>query len=738
VNGRYPTGPAEIALTNGAAIALNKRLGDALTAGGRTRRVVGIVENPLDLADDFALVVPGQAKPPTQISLLLNGSDQRLNAFRPHDGLGIEHRSSAETAAEVVVLVLETVSLLFVGLLAAAGFAVMAQRRLRALGMLGALGATDRDVRFAMIANGAAVGVVAALAGAALGLAGWIAIAPSFVKIAGHRVDRFNLPWWAIAAAIALAIVAAVAAAWWPARAGARASIVAALSGRPSPPKPAHRFATLGLAVLAGGVVSLTFANRLTTQAQDGRRLPNTPLIIFGTIATTIGMLALGPLLIRFLASVGRRATISLRLALRDLARYQARSAAALAAISLALAIAATIAISAAAAISPATGGNLPANELFVHLTPTNGNIDVNGQPALAQWNATQLATIDQLTHTLAGTLHARAVIPLTQAFDPQSGTNWGPPPDAPGPAGQNSTATPSALGTPSAYVIPVSLGAVSIDTNRNRSGYNVANSSPLYVATPELLQHYGIDRRVLDTSADIITSRNELAGLTITSPSGERGSQRANTPTGPRTPTQRRPTIQHVNLPTYTSGPNTLLTPHAIASFGLQSSPAGWLVATRHALTHAQIAAAQHAAAGTGVAVETRPTQATLKRLRDDATAIGILVALGVLAMTVGLIRSETANELRTLTAAGASNTTRRNITAATAGALAILGALLGIAVAYLASIAWHSKDLHPLTRVPTLDLAVVLVGLPVLAFGGGWLLAGREPTSIAHQPLE
>jgi hypothetical protein len=33
---------------------------------------------------------------------------------------------------------------------------------------------------------------------------------------------------------------------------------------------------------------------------------------------------------------------------------------------------------------------------------------------------------------------------------------------------------------------------------------------------------------------------------------------------------------------------------------------------------------------------------------------------------------------------------------------------------------------------------LVAVLVGLPVAAAVGGWLLAGREPDAIAHQALE
>jgi putative ABC transport system permease protein len=115
------------------------------------------------------------------------------------------------------------------------------------------------------------------------------------------------------------------------------------------------------------------------------------------------------------------------------------------------------------------------------------------------------------------------------------------------------------------------------------------------------------------------------------------------------------------------------------------------------------------------------------------------MLIALGVLAMTTGLIRSESAGDLRTLTATGASSTTRRALTGATAGALGLLGALLGTAVAYLAAIAWYRSSLGTTVRhVPVEDLIVIVVGLPLLATIGGWLLAGRQPPTIARRPLE
>ena len=71
---------------------------------------------------------------------------------------------------------------------------------------------------------------------------------------------------------------------------------------------------------------------------------------------------------------------------------------------------------------------------------------------------------------------------------------------------------------------------------------------------------------------------------------------------------------------------------------------------------------------------------------------------------MTVGLIRSESAGDLRTLTATGATGRIRRTLTASTAGALALLGALLGVAGAYLALAAMYHDDLGYLGRSPFL----------------------------------
>jgi putative ABC transport system permease protein len=64
------------------------------------------------------------------------------------------------------------------------------------------------------------------------------------------------------------------------------------------------------------------------------------------------------------------------------------------------------------------------------------------------------------------------------------------------------------------------------------------------------------------------------------------------------------------------------------------------------------------------------------------------------------------------------------------------VLGAILGVAVAYLAAAAILDEDIGLLKRVPVIELAVILVGVPLVAAAAGWLLSGREPRSLTREP--
>ena len=168
-----------------------------------------------------------------------------------------------------------------------------------------------------------------------------------------------------------------------------------------------------------------------------------------------------------------------------------------------------------------------------------------------------------------------------------------------------------------------------------------------------------------------------------------------------------------------------------------------GWSVDSSRPLTVTDIRNAQAVAATAGLSIETKNDEPTSSTVVNWATFAGIAIALCILAMSVGLIRSETANDLRTLAATGASSYTRRALTAATAGALGLLGAVFGTFAGYIGVIGWLRGNslnggLSALGNVPVANLLVILVGLPLLAVAAGWLLAGRQPSAIARQPIE
>jgi putative ABC transport system permease protein len=385
---------------------------------------------------------------------------------------------------------------------------------------------------------------------------------------------------------------------------------------------------------------------------------------------------------------------VAARLALRDLARYQGRSAAALGAIVLAVGIASTIAVSAAYQVGVAseTAGNLADDQLVVHLAPHAG------EGPIPHLDPAELAAAREHVHAMADALDTQNVVELDRAVNPNA---------------------PEAAGFGPGLTEPATL----VEEVSDGSGVRITPVAVVYVATPELLAHLGITAADFDPTADLVSSRADLGGLKLLFGARQ----------------ELDPEIQRVAaLPAYTSGPSTLLTPQAVQRLGLDVVPAGWLLQSAHALTPAQVARARGAAAAGGFEIETRSSDDSLVRLGNQMTAAGVVLALGVLAMTVGLIRSESANDLRTLAASGAGPRTRRALTAVTAGGLALLGGILGTAGAYVGLAAWHRNHLHPLAHDPVADLAVLVVGLPLLAFVGGWVVAGREPRGLSRRPLD
>ncbi|HEY1820680.1 MAG TPA: FtsX-like permease family protein [Trebonia sp.] len=717
-SGRYPSGPGQVAVTSGLAQLYSLKTGSTwhVPAGtgaeaGRAFTVTGIVEDPSNLLDEFALVAPGQLAGPGQLTssgqvrVFLGESLDSAAAAAAGDVIPANASVTAPAPDDsilspaTIVLIVSVLGLVFIGLVATAAFTVMAQRRQRALGMLASLGATEADVRFVLIADGLFAGVVGAALGGAVALGGWLWYYPHLETATAHRTDPFNLPWAAVVIGLLLAVATSVVAAVWPGRSVSRVPVVAALSGRVDPPQLVSRSLRPGLIFLAAGLFVLFFSG-----AETGGQGASF-LVIAGLLSCEIATALLAPFVVDKLARLAWRAPLASRLALRDLARYRSRSGAALAAVSFAVFIATVTIVIASVRYDDALdyiAPNMAANQLILY---NPGNDPSQYQPG--QFTpAAKLAATRQQADALAAQLHAPAPLELDLAVSVNVAVQGQPK--------ENQNGAVIGLHGRGAGVLP-------------------------FVATPALLKAFGISQSEINPAADVLTARAGLpstGGLALVS-----GSYLGQSPPGcPAGLCILNPVIQDMSkLPAGSAMPNTVLTEQAVKALHETAVPIGWLVQAPSALTPVQVNAARQAALALGTTVETKSGQLSLGEINNGATVGGLLLALGVLAMTVGLIRSETVRDLRTLTAAGAGARTRRALTGVTVGVIGFLGAALGTIAGFLAVLAWaHSSVIATFGNIPWSDVGLLVIGMPLVGAVAGWLLGGRQPSAVSRQPLE
>jgi putative ABC transport system permease protein len=712
-SGHYPSGPGQVAVTSGLAQLYRLHVGSTwhVPAGsgaeaGRAFTVTGIVEDPSNLLDEFALVAPGQLASPNQVRIFLGESLDSAAASAAGDVIPKSAAVSTPTPDDsilspaTIVLIISVLGLVFIGLVATAAFTVMAQRRQRALGMLSSLGATEADVRFVLIADGLIGGVAGAFIGAAVALGGWLWYYPHLETATAHRTDPLNLPWAAVIIGLLLAVATSVIAAVWPGRAVSKVPVVAALSGRIDPPQLVNRSLRPGLIFLVAGLFVLFFSGGQRGGQGGGY------LVIAGMLCCEIACALLAPFIVDKLSRLAWRAPLASRLALRDLARYRSRSGAALAAVSFAVFIATVAIVIASIRYDDALdyiGPNMAANQLILY---NPGNDPTQYQPG--QFTpAAKLAATRQQANATAAELHAPAPLELDLAVSVNR-----PQPGQP---------TQNVFGT------IVSL-------------HGQGSGGLPYVATPALLKAFGVSRSEVNPAADVLTVRTLLPSTgDLALVSGSYLAQSPNTPC-PAGMCIQNPVIQEMSkLPAGTAVPNTVITEGAVRALHETIVPVGWLIQAPSALTPAQVNAARQAAVGLGTTIETKSGQLSLGEISNGATIGGLLLALGVLAMTVGLIRSETVGDLRTLTAAGAGGRTRRALTGVTAGVIAFLGAALGAVGGCLAVFVWAHADLRTtFGNMPWSGIGLLVIGMPLTGAAAGWLLGGRAPAAVARQPLE
>jgi putative ABC transport system permease protein len=708
--GRYPATAGEVAVTHGVATAFHLRIGSTWQVGGRQRRVVGFVENPQSLLDEFALVLPGQVRSPNDVTALFDARGSSLGSLGAKVQTPASVTQSNPINPETVSLAALILGMLLIALVSVGGFTVLAQRRLKAIGMLESIGATDRHVRMVVRANGAVVGVAGALFGFALGLVIWLGYRPSLEQSAHHLIGVLALPWTVVIAAMVLAVLATYFAAARPARAVTKVPIVTALSGRPAPPREIHRSALPGIICLLVAFILLGYAGGTGNGTGNG----GTPELALGILLLIPGLILLAPFFLSLAARLAKPAPAAVRLALRDLARYRARSGSALAAISVGILVAVIVMLVAAARygnVLDYAGPNLTASQLVVSgAGPPPGSV-------LVRRNA------------------KGKLVKIGRAPS-------GPPP---------TTAELDAGATKIARDLGAELIALeSPDASINATEGGRSWSGAFYVATPQLLRDFGIKQSEINPNAIILSSRPGLSGVSAMQleygSSGDSGgsSSGGTSHCSAATHCLAHPLVQYLGaLPSGTSAPNTVITEHAMRELHLTATTSTWLVQAHHPFTATQISGAKLTASTAQLSVESKNDQPTSYAVIGWTTIFGMLIALSVLGMSVGLVRSETANDLRTLAATGASSFTRRTITAVTAGALGFLGAVLGVLGGYIGVMGWLSGNslnggISALGHVPLGNLLLILLGMPVFAALIGWLLAGREPPAMAHQAIE
>ena len=700
-SGQFPTTASEVAVTSGVASDFNLKVGSDWAVMGVTRKVVGIVENPKNFLDVFALVIPGQVATPTEVTVLFDARNVGKSSLGSNVITPASVAQGNALNPETISIALVTMAMLLIALVAIAGFTVLAQRRLRSIGMLGALGATDEHIKLVVRANGVFVGLVGAVVGFVVGFAAWLAYRPILETSAHHVVGVFQLPWIVIVVAVVLAVAAAFFASTKPARAMTRISTVSALAGRPAPPRQLRRSAVPGIVLV---VVAFFLLGAAGASGGNGAGMLELAL---GFVTLTVSVVLLSPFLLTVLDRLSRRAPLAIRMAMRDLARYRARSGSALGAISVGVLIAMVVIIATAARFGNAldyAGPNISSTQLIIY-TP-NGPYGPGGPGNAGKGggaSTTSMTSMARSARDIATALGSHKIIKLE---------------------------------TTSATLQHAASG-------RSYSG-------PLYVATPQLLKAFGLETSAVDPTAEILSMRPGFAGLSkmqivygnYYSGQGS-GPGRSESWPCPTSDCLANPSMQEISaLPAGTSAPNTVITEYAVKRLGLAPITSGWLVETAKPLSAAQLTGARGTAAAAGMNIESKSSIPTSASIIDWATLVGILLALGILAMTIGLIRSETAGDLRILAATGASSRTRRSLTAATAGALALVGAVVGTAAAYVAMIGFSRTSaldgISSLASVPVANLLTILVAMPLVAAIVGWLSAWREPKGLSGQVIQ
>ena len=501
-----------------------------------------------------------------------------------------------------------------------------------------------------------------------------------------------------------------------------------ALAGRRPTGAPARWLVPTGLALLAGGlglVAVAALGAKGDTQNSDVWAL----LLVIGVTAMVFGTCCAAPLVVEKVGALGRRASISWRMALRSLARSRSRSSAVVAAIAVAVGGATAVAAIAEASLtsSDCCPASLPADAIVawgVPAVPAESRTD-----NLADYGPLPETEIPaDVTSGILAIAPGAEISPYRIAtfdpapFDPENDYNW--------PSGPQ-IATPAVLDligmSPADRATLTERGAMQTGAVAGypQSYYGYVTDEPIPAAT-ELTADYRAE-------GGTISVRYEFAA----------------------DPVQ------------YAWQGQLLMTEEAALAAGFTLVDAGVIARTGTPLTPTQLdelAVLRQAAQGTPIDAFIEPgdpprTEASYQtgtlneqyfeiqyedfRWQSSNTndlwiarlvIVGAALALSLLVVAIGLAlaAAEGREERDTFTIVGARPSSMRRQAAARAAVLALVGIGLGIPLGYVPTrvIDWVTAhgDLYSTStiHVPWLVIGALLLVIPAVAAGAAWSASG------------
>jgi putative ABC transport system permease protein len=581
--------------------------------------------------------------------------------------------------------------LLEITLLGGTAFAVGARRQDRELGLLAGQGASPRDLRRVVLAQGLLLAGLGSAGGIAVGFAADRALRGVIEEQTNQVVIGTHFGWIELGLAGAVGVFSGLAAAVPPAFAASRRPVTDALRARFSVTAQRSRWRPMvGTALTTVAPITAwaasVHARRLGVcyyrgQA-DGRDLPegascpqlpdhfrDTVSIVAAVFIGVTGLLLLMPAALAVVARIARILPATTRMAARDTARHCHRTGPA----TVAIAMAVCAAVSLACLID--SGHEKPWEHLFATAPPHTLSMSVITQ--FGEDPATLAPAIGAAVAQLPG---AR-VIPMTGVTGGPHNYNGvvvSPSPDG--------TQAGVAVGTPDLVLLASGRTA-------DRAVVTAAlDSGKAIVFDPYSVEPDG------------------TVNLSAPSPYAP----------GVKVPTVSVPALRLSRPKDYGGVPSAYVSAAVLAAHGWVASDADGVLIDYPAASasHAAAAlqAAQAALSGYAYAPDAEATSDRL--LRNASAGAAALAGLAGVLICVALSAAEGRPDLATLAAIGAPPGRGRRLGGAQALLPALLGTLVGLALGFgLAFAARPAATTNDRTLIPWMDLLAIVAAVPVLA---------------------